>query len=141
MNDDWHSEGVNELDIANAYWIPSIPNFAEIDAAIVVDSTLHAIQCTIEATHKFDTEKFWDTFASVILAKVNFTAIKIHFFVPERVNFTTTSVQNTYRYDPNRSASAGAPQLIQMSSTVVYVVMRDTDSIAASIKTCSSFDR
>jgi hypothetical protein len=30
-------DGVNELDIANAYWIPSIPNFADIDAAIVVD--------------------------------------------------------------------------------------------------------
>jgi hypothetical protein len=36
-------DGVDELDRANSYWIPSSPNFADIDAAIVVDSTLHAI--------------------------------------------------------------------------------------------------
>jgi hypothetical protein len=132
-------EGVNELKVANAYWIPSIPNFADIDAAIVVDSTLHAIQYTIEATHKFDTGRFWKNFASVILATVPFTAIKIHFFVPDGVRFTT-SVQNTFTYHPERSRSAGAAELIQMSSTVVYIIMTDTDSIAASIKKCSSFD-
>eukprot|EP00978_Attheya_sp_CCMP212_P022134 scaffold65659_cov29-Attheya_sp.AAC.2 len=71
------SDVFNELDIANTYWIPSIPNFAEIDAAIVVGSTLHAIQYTIEATHKFDTETFWDNFASVILAKLLSQSIEI----------------------------------------------------------------
>lgn len=56
-------DGIYELDIANAYWIPSSPNFADIDAAIVVDSTLHSIQHTIEAPHTFKTESFWDNFA------------------------------------------------------------------------------
>jgi hypothetical protein len=74
--------GVDELDKANAYWIPSIPNFADIDAAIVVGSTLHAIKDTIETTHTFDTQRFWDSFASVVLAKVVFKAIKIHFLCP-----------------------------------------------------------
>jgi hypothetical protein len=56
-------DGIYELDIANAYWIPSSPNFADIDAAIVVDSTLHSMQHTIEAPHTFKTESFWDNFA------------------------------------------------------------------------------
>jgi hypothetical protein len=105
----------------------------------VVGSTLHAIaiQDTIETTHTFDTQRFWNSFASVVLAKVVFKAIKIHFFVPSGVIFTTT-VQSTYSYCPNKLRSEGGEIQIQMSSTVVSVDMSDTESILASIN--SSFD-
>jgi hypothetical protein len=126
-------DGVNELDSANSYWIPSIPNFADIDAAILIDSTLHAIQYTIGRSHSFDTQRFWDDFASVVREKVHFKAIKIHFFVPNDVNFTT-SVEMTYTYYSKKLRSQRGQQKIQMSSTVVHVDMTDKGSIAASIE-------
>jgi hypothetical protein len=55
---------VQQLNETGMYWIPSVPNFANIDAAAVHEDTLHAFQYTIRNTHDFKK----DTFTSFLSA-------------------------------------------------------------------------
>jgi hypothetical protein len=131
-------EGVNELNEMNAYWIPSIPNFADIDSAVVVGATLHVIQATIEQTHSFDVDRFWDNFALIVQSKLSFDAIIIHFFVPAGINFRTV-INATCEYNRKRTRSEGGLTQIPISSTVVHVNLINVDSVATSIAESSCF--
>jgi hypothetical protein len=76
-------EGLTELDSQGKYWIPSIPNFANIDAAVVRDGTLHAFQYTVRDKHDF-TEETFTSFVQKVVQNVAGVAqnVKVHFISP-----------------------------------------------------------
>mmetsp|Transcript_14870 Transcript_14870/g.41080 ORF Transcript_14870/g.41080 Transcript_14870/m.41080 type:complete len:657 (+) Transcript_14870:218-2188(+) len=88
-------EGVGKLKAVWLYWKPSIPNFANIDAAILLgDGMLVCIQFTIGEEHGFDMLSFLHGFVynipQDVRAKVK--TIKVIFVVPSDVTFTTVRI-------------------------------------------------
>lgn len=72
------------------YWTPSIPNFANIDAAFVDNQAiLHCIQYTVSDSHDFNPKTF-DTDFVLKLKKIftqGFLGIVLYFAVPAGVRF------------------------------------------------------
>ena len=85
------AEGVSQLDQQLFYWIPRVPNFANIDAAIVdASGKLWCIQYTVSATHSFNTTTFRTKFLRPLSRVIEFGAddIEILFVVPNNITFT-----------------------------------------------------
>jgi hypothetical protein len=57
------AEGVQELTSKNVYWIPSVCNFPNIDAAVVCGDTLECFHYTVSSYHVFDETSFWMPFS------------------------------------------------------------------------------
>ena len=51
-----------QLDKEGIYWIPSIPNFANVDAAVVLGRVLYVFQGTRKRNHGFNVDTFWQEF-------------------------------------------------------------------------------
>jgi hypothetical protein len=65
------------------YWIPSIPNFENLDGAIVHKTTLHVFQYTISSKHCFNVNAFQSTFLPQILQQITgIVNVKAHFITP-----------------------------------------------------------
>ena len=83
-------EGVGDLTAALTYWVPSIPNFANIDAAFI-DGTnvLHCIQYTIKDSHGFNEETFDQELVTELKVKFpdGFEGVEIYFAVPSTISF------------------------------------------------------
>lgn len=78
---------VHQLTTALAYWVPSISNFANIDAAVVVTNRLHCIQYTIQSSHSFNIVSFED-FLTVVFQQIPaITSVAIVFAVPDASSF------------------------------------------------------
>ena len=80
------------LNAVNLYWVPSTPNFANIDAAWIVwikqKQCLHCIQYTIDNTHGFNSTTFEVNFLAEVLKKFpHITEVRIYFVVPSGVTF------------------------------------------------------
>lgn len=83
-------EGVADLSKGLLYWVPSTPNFANIDAALVdANGVLHCIQYTIKDSHAFDSTTFNIDFISELKKTfpAGFSAVVVYFAVPVGVNF------------------------------------------------------
>jgi hypothetical protein len=87
------ADGVKQLQEYSAYWIPSIPNFANIDAAIVMEDeqgsvTILCLQYTISRTHTFNSKTFIAKFLRPVLSSFNLAdpTVKILFVVPHDVH-------------------------------------------------------
>jgi len=88
-------EGVAALTAMWLYWKPSIPNFANIDAAILLgDGTLLCVQFTVSNEHGFDMRSFLHGFVFNIPKEVQkqIKSIKVIFVVPSEVEFSTIRV-------------------------------------------------
>jgi hypothetical protein len=84
-------DGVQQLRRSSSnppvYWIPSVPNFANLIDAVFVDSNrkLWCIQYTVLKTHKFNLRKFRTKFLNVL--NWNDSDVHILFAFPETVEF------------------------------------------------------
>jgi hypothetical protein len=87
-------EGVSELSKYSLYWIPSIPNFANIDAALALknadgSTTVWCIQYTVAKDHSFNGNTFLVKFLRPVLRalglKLENVSFKIYFVVPQDV--------------------------------------------------------
>lgn len=83
-------EGVSQLDTANMYWVPSVSNFANIDAAFVCGETLVCLQYTVGQTHSFSADRFKSDLIAPLVAqrRLSFKCIEIYFVVPTGTSFT-----------------------------------------------------
>jgi hypothetical protein len=87
--------GVSQLSAVSCYWIPSIPNFASIDAALVLkhsdDSvtawTVWCLQYTVAKEHAFNSRTFVVKFLRPLLKNFGLKdiSVKIVFVVPDDV--------------------------------------------------------
>ena len=85
------AEGVRQLTEACSYWIPSTPNFANIDAAFVdKQKKLWCIQYTVSKTHAFNSTTFRTKFLRPLrqVIEYNDAEIGLIFAVPKQVDFT-----------------------------------------------------
>lgn len=73
--------GVGELVKKGLYWIPSIPNFPNIDAAVIIKDVLYVFQYTKRGDHEFNQESFWINFVSVVRSKVEFERVHVYVVV------------------------------------------------------------
>jgi hypothetical protein len=85
------SKGIDQLENYRIYWVPSIPNFANIDAALLLKDaddniTLWCFQYTTSKDHKFDPKTFRTKFLRPVLQKfklsIDDVTVKILFVAP-----------------------------------------------------------
>ena len=84
-------EGVLQLTGNLMYWIPSVPNFANIDAAFVDSNMkLFCIQYTVSSTHAFDDSSFRVKFLRPLARtiKYNEDEVEILFVIPSCTEFS-----------------------------------------------------
>jgi len=87
------AEGVAQLTKYRIYWIPSISNFANINAALLLETekgvTLWCFQYTISEDHKFDPRSFRSKFLRPVCKtfelKLEDVTVNIVFVVPDDV--------------------------------------------------------
>ncbi|KAL3906120.1 MAG: hypothetical protein SGILL_009402 [Bacillariaceae sp.] len=80
-------EGVRMLKKSDCYWMPSTPNFVNIDSAIVRNNDhLFCIQYTIQPTHTYKTRRLRPKLLSNLWTKISETTII--FVAPADVQFT-----------------------------------------------------
>jgi hypothetical protein len=90
------AEGVEQLQGYSVYWIPSISNFANIDAAVVIrdgqdKATMWCLQYTVSSSHSFNSRTFRTKFLNRLKFTSKFTGfqqVKILFVVPKGTDFT-----------------------------------------------------
>lgn len=78
-------QGVRQLQQKNTYWMPSVPNFPGIDAALVdSDGTIFGVQYFAGARHGFKVRAFRTKFLNHIAQEVgaNADSVRIMFVVP-----------------------------------------------------------
>ena len=85
----------NQFENYRIYWIPSIPNFANIDAALLLKDdeggnvTLWCFQYTIQKDHKFNARAFRTKFLQPVLQNfklgIDDVTVKMLFIVPDHV--------------------------------------------------------
>jgi midasin (ATPase involved in ribosome maturation) len=80
---------VKQLNTSNAYWTPSTPNFANIDAAIALNKTLYCIQYTVSASHTFNCHTFVVDFLEELSPEFrrSHSKVVVVFVVPSDVTF------------------------------------------------------
>lgn len=89
------AEGVRELVRILQYWIPSIPNFANIDSAIVgSDGKVWCFQFTISKSHSYTKRRLRLGFLSFIQVPVQEGEVTIIFVVPSGTPFTEPDTGN-----------------------------------------------
>ena len=88
------AEGITYFNSAKLYWIPPVPNFANIDAAFVCCTVLVCIQYTVRKTHDFNRDTFWQDFASKVRMAVPFDSITVWFVSPNGTDFQNTHIDN-----------------------------------------------
>jgi hypothetical protein len=83
----------------NIYWAPGIPNFANIDAAILLESlTLICYQYTVKASHAFDKQSFWGDFVNhLVVNQVLIQGVRVVFVTPSDVTFDLESHQSYFQ--------------------------------------------
>ena len=89
-------KGVRELNATKLYWIPSIPNFVNIDSAILgSDGHLWCFQFTIDTTHSWKRRRLTSSFVNIIPPiGVAIVDITIVFVVPTDIQFKAPDIQN-----------------------------------------------
>jgi len=93
------ADGVKQLAKPFAYWIPSTPNFANIDAAFVDrQKKLWCIQYTVSETHKFNTATFRTKFLRPLGSVIDYSNddVGIVFVVPKGVEFMIPEDANEF---------------------------------------------
>ena len=113
------AEGVQQLlqeclaERLNMYWIPSIPQFANIDAAIVVDATLICFQYTVQTQRHFDEDLLWEEIVGKLVRKgVPIDVVKVVFVTPSDVR-----LQNTHRNCSKKYSIPGIEEGVPTGTT------------------------
>ena len=81
--------GIQHLAGTTIYWAPSKPNFANIDAALLIGRTLICFQYTVQSTHKFDGDTLYVDIVGVLLgAGIQIERVQVVFVTPEDAAFS-----------------------------------------------------
>ncbi|KAL3918165.1 MAG: hypothetical protein SGILL_004369 [Bacillariaceae sp.] len=89
------AEGVRQLTQTNMYWVPSIPNFVNLDSAIVdANGHLWCFQFTTSTTHGYKKRRLRPSFVNLIpaLPNVSINDVTMVFVVPADTVFTSPDV-------------------------------------------------
>lgn len=82
-------ESVKQLTKQGVYWMPSISNFANIDAAIAINRVLYCIQYTVSIGYNFNyntfLSEFWNNLVGSFRSKIE--EICVVFVVPDGITF------------------------------------------------------
>jgi hypothetical protein len=117
------AEGVRELVRILQYWIPSIPNFVNIDSAIVgSDGKVWCFQFTVSKSHSYKKHCLRLGFLSLIQVPIQEEEVKIIFVVPSGTPFTEPDTGNEV---------ATATAVIDCSS--LATVLKSTIRVASQI--------
>ena len=121
-------ESVKLLNAVWLYWKPSIPNFSNIDAAILLeDGTLLCLQFTVDTVHGFNFKTFKSNFLDHIPAKIRSQVEKIvvKFVIPsEKGEFSSVRV-------PHAQASiyTSVVQKEDCPTPAVHFVRKETPAV------------
>jgi hypothetical protein len=126
-------DGVKELTKVGMYWIPSISNFANIDAALVIGSTLYVFQYAKSYRHSFNVDSFWQDFVTVVNETVSFDRIHVFFVLMDGVA-TNLSV-NFRRKLKLKSGTQSSSKLVSIACLSTQVNI-DTTSIDT-VRSCA----
>eukprot|EP00978_Attheya_sp_CCMP212_P046079 scaffold373107_cov39-Attheya_sp.AAC.1 len=86
-----------------AYWMPSIPNFVNADAAFVLNGTLYCVQYTVSTKHAFNCKTSMPDFFLLILIQDSINAVYVILVVPDKVTFKTMQFENLACMDQRRN--------------------------------------
>mmetsp|Transcript_31466 Transcript_31466/g.51948 ORF Transcript_31466/g.51948 Transcript_31466/m.51948 type:complete len:170 (+) Transcript_31466:390-899(+) len=105
------AESVLQLESPNVYWMPSISNFVNIDAAIMIDGVLYCVQYTVSSSHDFNHQTFMSNFYEILSVafRDSVTIIVVVFVVPEGVDFKKVKIPESQKtkLTNDHSASGG----------------------------------
>lgn len=134
-------EGVMELTSESVYWIPSIPNFANIDAAVVLGGVLYALQYTKSDRHNFNDQSFWDEFCTVVYETVQFQRVYVYIVSMDGIspNMTVNFTRQLKAARGTRSRS----KLISIAckSSKVNIVTTTVSTVRSSAAAGFQFDQ
>ena len=83
------SDGARELTAKNQYWIPSVPNFVNIDSAVVgSDDQVWCYQFTVSKSHKYKKRRTKSHFLNKITVLKSTYEVVLTFVFPMGTNFT-----------------------------------------------------
>lgn len=83
------AEGVAQLTERNQYWIPSVPNFVNIDSAVVgSDDAVWCFQFTISTSHTYKKRRMRSQFLNLLSVVDTTQEATVVFVVPEKTNFS-----------------------------------------------------
>ena len=116
-------EGVDELTREGVYWIPSIPNFANIDAAVVLGSVLYALQYTKSDRHTFNVDTIWDEFCVVVYGTIQFQRILVYI-----VSMDGNSPNMTVNFTRQLKAASGTRSTSKLISITCKFSTVDIDT-------------
>jgi len=138
------AEGVRALKKEGHYWIPSIPNFANTDAAVVINKKLYVFQYTKSNRHAFNEDTFWQSFAAVVFYQVRFTAIHVYVVGMDdvRPELTVNFERELPASLPSPVSTRDTPRVkIQCTSSVVSINTTTVETFQNSAKTAFVFTR
>ena len=82
-------DGVAQLTSKNQYWIPSVPNFVNIDSAVVgSDSAVWCFQFSVSSSHMYKKRRLRPQFLNLLSVVDTTGEVTIVFVVPKGTNFT-----------------------------------------------------
>lgn len=113
------AEGVEQLVEKNTYWIPSVPNFPNIDAAVVLGRVLYSFQYTKASNHGFNIDTFWQDFVTVVRRRLEFDRIHVYVVLIDDVSSTlTVNFNKSWTIASGTRASAARVDILCTSSYV-----------------------
>lgn len=123
-------DGVSELTTKNQYWIPSVPNFVNIDSAVVgSDDKVWCYQFTVSSTHAYKKHCTRSQFLNYISVLESTPEVVLLFVVPQGTNFVMT--------DTNGELDTDVFEIdCSTLETVLASVSRLADRVAISSPTC-----
>lgn len=135
------AQGVTQLKSINVYWVPSIPNYPNIDAAVVVNGVLYVFQYKKRTGHPFNADTFWQDFVSVVCGQVVFDRIHVYIVTPEYIENTLTVNFTKHYAPPGRVIPRGAANMIAISctSSLVNITTSSLKTVQASAEAAFTF--
>mmetsp|Transcript_5782 Transcript_5782/g.10242 ORF Transcript_5782/g.10242 Transcript_5782/m.10242 type:complete len:408 (-) Transcript_5782:48-1271(-) len=128
------AEGVRQLREKGIYWIPCIPNFANIDAAVVIGRVLYVFHYTKRPDHSFNKDTFWQHFVTVVRGAVEFDRVHVYIVVMDGVS-STLDVNFTRAWMPPGPAQTRATATrfdISCTSTTVNIDTTSAETVRSS---------
>lgn len=111
------AEGLEMLVEKNTYWIPSVGNFPNIDAAAVLGSVLYCYQYTKSSVHGFNVGTFWQGFVTAVRSRLEFDRVHVYIVLPDKVT-STLVVEFRKTWTSGTRSSADRVEIVCTSSYV-----------------------
>jgi hypothetical protein len=114
------------------YWAPSKPNFANIDAAILIGRTLICFQYTVQSTHTFVRDTLYENIVGVLLiAGIAIERVQVVFVTPKDANFSYSEHSNfAKQYSVTKQTATRSTQLLQLQFTFQSAVVEANSDVS-----------